>query len=157
MEQQTWFFTGSHRLGRGAGQHMEVSVRSRNQRRRGLSHTVFFRYHNSRYPILILEYTMGKTYRGGAPVTWARMNRKFEWLGWMQAMIAFVIGVYYFAIIVWVVSYIGFSFTQAWGDDPSAFLAEYLGLRTARWSSEGYSSISPAFHTHMGHNGLHNV
>ncbi len=88
----------------------------------------FFAIITAGIPILILEYTMGKTYRGGAPVTWARMNRKFEWLGWMQAMIAFVIGVYYFAIIVWVVSYIGFSFTQAWGDDPSAFLAEYLGL-----------------------------
>jgi len=33
-------------------------------------------------PILILEYTMGKTYRGGAAATWARLNSKFEWLGW---------------------------------------------------------------------------
>ena len=79
-------------------------------------------------PILILEYTMGKTYRGGAPVTWARINKRFEWLGWFQVMIAFVISVYYFAIVVWVVSYIGFSFTQAWGSDPTNFFFEYLGL-----------------------------
>lgn len=88
----------------------------------------FFAIITAGIPILILEYTMGKTYRGGAPVTWARMNRRFEWLGWFQVMIAFVIAVYYFAIIVWVVSYIGFSFTQAWGADPSSFFVEYLGL-----------------------------
>lgn len=79
-------------------------------------------------PILILEYTMGKTYRGGAPVTWARINQKWEWVGWVQAMVAFVIGIYYFAIIVWVLSYIGFSFTEAWGADPTSFFIEYLGV-----------------------------
>ena len=79
-------------------------------------------------PILILEYTMGKTFRGGAPVTWARINKKFEWLGWFQVMVAFVIGIYYFAIIVWVLSYVGFSFTEAWGADPTGFFVEYLGL-----------------------------
>ncbi|MEG0830275.1 MAG: sodium-dependent transporter [Anaerovoracaceae bacterium] len=78
-------------------------------------------------PILILEYTMGKTFRGGAPVTWARMNRKFEWLGWFQVMVAFIISVYYVAIVVWVVSYMGFSLNQAWGADPSAFFVKYLG------------------------------
>lgn len=88
----------------------------------------FFAIITAGIPILILEYTMGKTYRGGAPVTWARINRKFEWLGWFQAIVAFVIGTYYFAIIVWVLSYVGFSFTQAWGSDPSAFFVEYLGL-----------------------------
>ena len=88
----------------------------------------FFAIITAGIPILILEYTMGKTYRGGAPVTWARINRKFEWLGWFQAMVAFVIGTYYFAIIVWVLSYVGFSFNQAWGSDPSSFFVEYLGL-----------------------------
>ena len=88
----------------------------------------FFAIITAGIPILILEYTMGKTYRGGAPVTWARINKKFEWLGWFQVMVAFVIGTYYFAIIVWVLSYVGFSFTQAWGADPSSFFVEYLGL-----------------------------
>ena len=79
-------------------------------------------------PILILEYTMGKTYRGGAPVTWARINKKFEWLGWWQVMCAFIITVYYFAIVVWTVCYVGFSFTSAWGDDPTSFFVSFLGL-----------------------------
>lgn len=88
----------------------------------------FFAIITAGIPILILEYTLGKTYRGGAPVVFARINKRFEWLGWFQAMVAFVIGIYYFAIIVWVVSYLGFSFTQAWGADPSTFFVEYLGL-----------------------------
>lgn len=79
-------------------------------------------------PILILEYTMGKTYRGGAPIAWAKINRKFEWLGWWQVMAAFLITVYYFAIIVWVLCYVGFSFTTAWGDDPTSFFLNFLGL-----------------------------
>lgn len=88
----------------------------------------FFAIITAGIPILILEYTMGKTYRGGAPVTWARINRRFEWIGWFQVMVSFIIGVYYFAIIVWVLSYVGFSFTTAWGSDPSAFFVEFLGL-----------------------------
>lgn len=88
----------------------------------------FFAIITAGIPILILEYTMGKTYRGGAPVTWARINRKFEWIGWFQVMVAFVIGIYYFAIIVWVLSYFGFAFTSAWGADPTSYFIEYLGL-----------------------------
>ena len=88
----------------------------------------FFAIITAGIPILILEYTMGKTYRGGAPVTWARINKKYEWVGWLQAMVAFVIGIYYFAIIVWVLSYVGFSFTEAWGADPTGFFLDYLGL-----------------------------
>lgn len=88
----------------------------------------FFAIITAGIPILILEYTMGKTFRGGAPVTLARMNKRFEWLGWLQVMCAFVISVYYFAIIVWTVSYIGFSATEAWGADATSFFVEFLGV-----------------------------
>ena len=69
-------------------------------------------------PILIMEYTIGKSYRGGAPAALARLNRRFEWLGWVQVMISFMILIYYLAIVVGTLSYVGFSFTQAWGADP---------------------------------------
>ena len=87
----------------------------------------FFAILTAGIPLLILEYTIGKTYRGGAPVTLARMNKKFELLGWFQVMVAFVISTYYMAIIVWTVRYIGFSFNLAWGDDPSGFFMDFLG------------------------------
>lgn len=88
----------------------------------------FFAIITAGIPILILEYTMGKTYRGGAPVALARMNKKFELLGWFQVMCAFVISTYYFAIVVWTVSYIGFSVTEAWGSDATTFFVEFLGV-----------------------------
>ncbi|MDO4552764.1 MAG: sodium-dependent transporter [Bacillota bacterium] len=89
----------------------------------------FFAILTAGIPILILEYTIGKTWRGGAPVALARINRKFEWLGWVQAMVAFMISVYYFAIVVWVLVYLGGSFTLAWEGDTSGYLyGTVLGL-----------------------------
>lgn len=79
-------------------------------------------------PILILEYTMGKTYKSGAPGVFARINRKYEWLGWFQIMVAFLIAIYYFAIVVWVLSYLGFSFGTQWGDDTADFFYSFLGI-----------------------------
>lgn len=78
-------------------------------------------------PILILEYTLGKTYKSGAPGTFARINKKFEVLGWFQVAISFLITVYYFAIVVWVICYLGYSVTLAWGDDSTTFfVANFL-------------------------------
>lgn len=88
----------------------------------------FFAIITAGIPILIMEYTIGKTYRGGAPVSLARINSKFEWLGWAQVMVAFLILIYYLAIVVWTLSYVGFSFTQAWGSDPTNFFLKYLGV-----------------------------
>ncbi len=82
-------------------------------------------------PILILEYTLGKTYHGGAPVALARLNKRFEWLGWFQVMVAFIITVYYVAIVVWVISYIGFAVNQAWGTDPTGFFLDYIGISSS--------------------------
>lgn len=80
-------------------------------------------------PIIILEFSMGHKMRGGAPLTFARINRKFEWLGWWQAAISFVISVYYVAVIGWAISYIGFSFTLSWSGEPVGFfVGEFLGL-----------------------------
>ena len=70
-------------------------------------------------PILVLEYTMGKTYRSGAPGAFARINRKFEFLGWFQVMTAFLISIYYVAIVVWVLCYIGKSVGCTWGEDTA--------------------------------------
>ncbi|HBV75362.1 MULTISPECIES: sodium-dependent transporter [Vibrio] len=80
-------------------------------------------------PFMILEFTMGHKFRGSAPKTLAKINSKFEWLGWFQVMIAAVIGVYYVAIIGWAISYTGLAVTQGWGSDPNAyFFGEYLQL-----------------------------
>ncbi|MCF6138550.1 sodium-dependent transporter [Pseudalkalibacillus berkeleyi] len=79
-------------------------------------------------PILILEFTMGHKYRGSSPLTFARINKKAEWLGWWQVLISFVISTYYAVIIGWALAYAFFSFKLSWGDDTGGFLmGDYLG------------------------------
>ncbi|MGM8216793.1 sodium-dependent transporter [Bacillaceae bacterium W0354] len=79
-------------------------------------------------PILIMEFTMGHKYRGSAPLTFARINKKFEWVGWWGVFVSFVISAYYAVIIAWAMSYTIFSFNQAWGEDTEGFLYKYLGV-----------------------------
>ncbi len=78
-------------------------------------------------PLLLLDYAIGHSQRGSAPLAFARISRKLEWIGWWQVAICVVIAVYYAAILAWSTQYIGFSFTQAWGEDPEGFLfGEFL-------------------------------
>jgi NSS family neurotransmitter:Na+ symporter len=80
-------------------------------------------------PLLIMEFTLGHKYRGSAPLTYARLNRKTEWLGWWQVGISFVISIYYSVIIAWAMSYTVFSFNLSWGKDTQGFLfGDYLKL-----------------------------
>lgn len=81
-------------------------------------------------PILILEFTMGHKYRGSAPLTFARINKKYEWVGWWGIFVSFVISVYYAVIVAWAMAYTYFSFNQAWGDDTEKFLFDYLGAKS---------------------------
>ncbi|CAM3780495.1 sodium-dependent transporter [Mesobacillus zeae] len=89
-------------------------------------------------PLLILEFTLGHKYRGSAPLTYARLNKKFEWLGWWQVAISFVISTYYAVIIAWAMSYAVFSINQKWGDAPKDFLyGDYLQLPATAGSAGG--------------------
>ncbi|TQJ31662.1 sodium-dependent transporter [Microbacterium sp. SLBN-146] len=82
-------------------------------------------------PILFLDYAIGHRFRGAAPTAFrrlgGRLGRWMESLGWFQAMIAFVIGLYYTVVIAWALSFFVFSFDLRWGDDPAAFFTgDYL-------------------------------
>jgi NSS family neurotransmitter:Na+ symporter len=80
-------------------------------------------------PILILEFTMGHKYRASAPLTYRRMNKRAEGIGWWAVLVAFVISTYYSVIVAWAISYSYFSFNLAWGDDTEGFLfGDYLHL-----------------------------
>ncbi|KIL42641.1 sodium-dependent transporter [Jeotgalibacillus soli] len=83
-------------------------------------------------PLLILEFTIGQKYRGSAPLSYSRMSKGAEWIGWWQVAIAFVISTYYAVIIAWAMSFAYFSFSNAWGDDPQTFLlVDYLQVGEA--------------------------
>ncbi|KKK39350.1 transporter [Mesobacillus campisalis] len=78
-------------------------------------------------PLLILEFTIGHKYRGSAPLSFARMRKGSEWLGWWQLAVSFVISTYYAVIIAWAMAYAYFSIDQQWGGDPLTFLVgDYL-------------------------------
>ena len=80
-------------------------------------------------PFMIMEFGMGHKYRGSAPRVFAKLNSRYEWLGWFQVSIAAIIAVYYVAVIGWAISYFSMSFTQSWGADTNAyFFGEYLQL-----------------------------
>ncbi|MCP3028258.1 sodium-dependent transporter [Halobacillus sp. A5] len=80
-------------------------------------------------PLLVMEFTLGHKYRGSAPLSFFRMNKKTEWLGWWAVLVAFVISTYYAVIIAWAISYSIFAFNLSWGEDTEGFLfSEYLNL-----------------------------
>jgi NSS family neurotransmitter:Na+ symporter len=80
-------------------------------------------------PILILEFAIGHRNRAAAPGSFAKINKRFEGIGWWQLIVSFVISVYYAAVIAWALSYTVFSFNLKWGDDTGGFLfGEYLKL-----------------------------
>lgn len=78
-------------------------------------------------PLLIMEFTIGHKYRGSAPLSYARMGKGKEWLGWWQVAISFVISTYYAVIVAWAISYAVFSLNLGWGKNTENFLMkEYL-------------------------------
>ncbi|WP_284141665.1 sodium-dependent transporter [Virgibacillus sp. LDC-1] len=78
-------------------------------------------------PILIMEFTMGHKYRGSAPLTFKRIHKKSEFVGWWAVLVSFVISTYYAVIIAWAMSYSVFSFNLNWGEDTASFLiGDYL-------------------------------
>src|SRR5690606_37092539 len=78
-------------------------------------------------PFLYLDYALGHRMRGSAPLSFARLSRPAEALGWWQVGVCFMIAVYYAAVIAWALSYTVFSVNKSWGDKPGEFFSgDYL-------------------------------
>ncbi|TCS96933.1 sodium-dependent transporter [Hazenella coriacea] len=89
-------------------------------------------------PILLMEYALGHKYRGSSPWSMMKLSKKFEWLGWFQVLLSFIIVTYYMVIIGWAASYAYYSLGLQWGTDTqSFFLNDYLGLSDSVWSFGG--------------------
>ncbi|MFX3625580.1 MAG: sodium-dependent transporter [Ectobacillus sp.] len=79
--------------------------------------------------LLALEFALGHRHRGSAPLTFFRIHKRAEFVGWWQVLITFVIATYYAVIIAWSLSYTYFSITGAWGTDTETFLfKDYLNI-----------------------------
>ncbi len=88
-------------------------------------------------PFLLLDYAIGHRNRGSAPLSFARLRRGAEGLGWWQVGICFVIAVYYAAVVAWALRYTFFSLDQAWGSDPEGFFfGEFLQAGAVRVTTD---------------------
>jgi len=80
-------------------------------------------------PLLILEFSLGHKMQGAAPHAFFKVNRRFQWFGWMAALVGFFICCYYAIIMSYSFNFAIASFTEAWGDNPSEyFYTTTLGL-----------------------------
>lgn len=85
-------------------------------------------------PLMILEFALGHKLRGSAPLAFARLGRRWEWLGWWPVVLSFILVVYYMVIIAWSFNYLIFSFTQPWGQEPAGFfINDFLRLTGSPW------------------------
>ncbi len=73
-------------------------------------------------PIMLLEYGIGHREKGAPPLSFAKISKDWEWVGWFMTIIAmFGIMLYYSVVIGWCVNYLFYSFDLKWGDDTQAF------------------------------------
>jgi len=73
-------------------------------------------------PLMILEYVLGHREKASPPQAFARIDRKWETIGWWMPTVAFFgITLFYAAVIGWCMNYFVFSFDQAWGENTGAF------------------------------------
>lgn len=89
-------------------------------------------------PLLILEFGLGNLMQSGAPASFAKVGKKWEWLGWFALLTAFGIVTYYTVIMGWCFAYLIYSFKLAWGANPQSFFYEcFLGLSSGPASIGG--------------------
>jgi len=73
-------------------------------------------------PLLLLEFGIGHERIGSAPLAFAKISEKWEWLGWWAVtFVMFGIALYYCVIIAWCLNFLIFSFNLSWGADPNGF------------------------------------
>ncbi len=84
-------------------------------------------------PFMILEISLGHKMRGSAPASFAKVDTRWEWLGWWQIIfVMFGVVLYYSVVIAWCFNYLFFSFGLEWGADPNKFFFnEFLMITTS--------------------------
>jgi NSS family neurotransmitter:Na+ symporter len=66
-------------------------------------------------PWFIIEVGMGHWMQRGAPGTFAKIDKKWEWAGWLPTLSGFMITTYYCVIMAWAFCYMIYSCGMTWG------------------------------------------
>jgi len=72
-------------------------------------------------PLMMLEYGLGIKMQRSAPASFAKVDKRFEWVGWWAVIVAFLLVAYYAVIMAWCWNYLFYSATLAWGSDTHGF------------------------------------
>lgn len=78
-------------------------------------------------PLLILEFSVGHWARGAPPTAFAKIGKKWEWVGWLTVLMPFIVATYYVVIMAWCFSYMVYSIDLRWGSDAGNFFTNFLG------------------------------
>jgi NSS family neurotransmitter:Na+ symporter len=82
-------------------------------------------------PLMMLEFALGHKMRCAFPGALRRIDPRFTWVGWWAvSFVMFGIVVYYCVVIAYCLCYLWFSFSAAWGDDPTNFFYNVFLQRT---------------------------
>lgn len=80
-------------------------------------------------PLLILEFGLGfKTDRTPIVAFNKVFGKKFEWIGWLAALVAFSIITYYVMLIAWGIDYIGFTAAGSYSGDAAGFFVDFASI-----------------------------
>jgi neurotransmitter:Na+ symporter, NSS family len=66
-------------------------------------------------PWLMMEFGIGRYFQRSAPGVFEAIGKKWEWLGWWPAFVAFLIVCYYAVILAWALRFAISSISMAWG------------------------------------------
>ncbi len=89
-------------------------------------------------PLMILELSFGHHFKLAAPLSFSKVNKKFEWIGWWAVIVGFVITTYYAVVMAWGLNYTVFATTQAWGKDTGDFFYNhFLNLTSGHFDFGG--------------------
>lgn len=89
-------------------------------------------------PLMILELSFGHYFKLAAPLSFSKVKKKFEWIGWWAVIVAFMITTYYAVVMAWGLNYTVFSTTQAWGKDTGDFFYNhFLNLTSGHFDFGG--------------------
>lgn len=94
-------------------------------------------------PLLMMEISIGRKMRSGAPGAMKGLNKKFEPIGWAATSNAFVISTYYAVVFAWVIvmAVFSFKFVNLTGDSEAA-KGIWANLIKTTGTTDGMGTVS---------------
>ncbi|HHN81461.1 MAG TPA: sodium-dependent transporter, partial [Methanomicrobia archaeon] len=91
-------------------------------------------------PLYLLELAIGQRQQCSAPGAWAKMNKRFEGVGWWGLGVSFFLVLYFSAIVAWVYDYLYYSLGTSWaGRAEEFFFQDVLSVSSGPADISGMS------------------